>query len=307
MTAPKFCSSCGAASDGERFCTHCGHQLIHDQTEPAGSTPQDTAAEPEPEPAATATAVREPDPPVQPPRSAPTAAPGPAPQGPPPQMPPSGSQVAAPRSGPPWLAFALSAGIIVVVAAVVAIVLLATSGSPGAKPKKGDTVAVQLTNTLLASRQLYAATPQPTYATLLPAGWTQVSSSDPNLAAAITVKSPVDQGATITVGQIAKPPKTFARRGCGDPRERRVQGRVSPGGEQCDDTRRWPRRMGPRLRRGRTEHRLLPDPLMQPHVRRLRHRAAEPRVRAARPDRHRRQHAAGELLDDRTGRERERL
>jgi hypothetical protein len=62
---------------------------------------------------------------------------------------------------------------------------------------------------LLASRQLYVPTQQPSYSALLPAGWQQASGASSLLAAATTVKSPVDDGATITVGQIAKPAKTL--------------------------------------------------------------------------------------------------
>ncbi len=102
---------------------------------------------------------------------------------------------------------------VLALAALVAVVLIVTSGKPAPKPTNPQTQAVHLTNALLASRQLFAATQQPSYSALLPAGWQQLSTSAPGLTAALTVKSPVDEGATITVGQFVKAPKTLSGEG----------------------------------------------------------------------------------------------
>ena len=135
---------------------------------------------------------------------------------PPAPAPPAGPPPAAPpppaRSGRPgWLPIALSAAIVLVLAAIVAIILVSTSGKPAAHAQNAKTQSTHLTNTLLASRQLYASTQQPSYSALLPAGWEQVATTLPGLSAATTVQSPVDDGATITVGQVTKPAHTLGR------------------------------------------------------------------------------------------------
>jgi hypothetical protein len=184
----KFCTRCGAPAEGERFCTRCGQPFA---SEPAPGHAGGARAETEAGPA-TATAVREAAaPPAPPPAPAEAAPPPPAPGG--------------PRRS--WLPVAISASVVVILAVVVAVILIATSGKPSKTRASAQTV--RLTNTLLASRQLYAATQQPSYSVLLPAGWTQLTTSASGLTGAVTVQSPVDAGATVTVGQLVRPARTL--------------------------------------------------------------------------------------------------
>jgi hypothetical protein len=99
--------------------------------------------------------------------------------------------------------------VILMLVAVVVLVLVTTGGKPTAQAHSSAARQVQVTNTLLASRQLYASTQQPSYSALLPAGWQQIPGKAGVLIAATTVRSPVDAGATITVGQVARPAKTL--------------------------------------------------------------------------------------------------
>lgn len=198
----KFCTRCGTPAGDERFCTNCGQSLQDAEVE-RSSVPADASAESASVGAAqtvsaTPTAVRE----------APAAAHGVPPAHPRPAsrpLPPG-----EPPSGRSWLPTAISATAVLSLAAVVAVVLIVTSGKLATKPKNPQTQAVHVTNALLASRQLFAATQQPSYSALLPAGWEQVPTSAPGLTAALTVQSPVDGGATITVGQFVKPPRTLS-------------------------------------------------------------------------------------------------
>ncbi len=109
-----------------------------------------------------------------------------------------------------WLPIGLSIGVVVLLCAAAAAVLIAAGGKPGARAKSGRSGAAQVTNALLASRQLYVSTQQSTYSALLPAGWEQVSAKSSSLTGAITVQSPVDNGASITVGQLIKPPSALS-------------------------------------------------------------------------------------------------
>ena len=199
-----FCTHCGTPVGGEHFCTHCGAPLHHGSADSSSAPAEPNARRASgdaPEASATATAVRE--------------QPAPAPLAPSPQPPPAAGP--APQPSPPtrrgWLPIAISATVVLALAALVAVVLIATSGTPAAKPKNPQTQAVHLTNTLLASRQLYVATQQASYSALLPAGWQQVSTSASGLTAALTVQSPVDDGATITVGQVVHPQKALSGEG----------------------------------------------------------------------------------------------
>ncbi len=195
----KFCTHCGTPAIGERFCTHCGQPLHDEPTEGSSETSETSAGAPSGTAAeatsAATTAVREVPAPAQPPPPSPRAA-------------DSALEPASRR--PSWLPIAISATVVFVLAAAVAVVLIAAGGKPSAKPKDPHTQATRLTNTLLASRQLYAATQQSSYSALLPAGWQQVSIALPGLTAALTVQSPINAGATITVGQVIKPAKTLS-------------------------------------------------------------------------------------------------
>jgi hypothetical protein len=101
----------------------------------------------------------------------------------------------------------LSVAAVLLLGAAVAVILLSTGGKPATRAKSES---LQLTDTLLASRQLYASTQQPSYSALLPAGWKQVASTPAGLSAATTVQSPVDGGARITVGQIERPARSLS-------------------------------------------------------------------------------------------------
>jgi hypothetical protein len=210
MTTSRFCTHCGTPLQDEKYCTGCGRASPagnddssaasnHAAATPTGVTPMASAG--------AATAVRASTEPV------PDYGPG-SPRVPPRPSRPGGFAVAAPPSAPlpsrvPWLAIIVSSLIIIVIAAGAAVVLITTGGKPGARVNRLAAQRVQLSNTLLASRQLYAAAPQASYSALLPAGWHQVATNNSSLTAGTTVQSPVDGGATITVGQIAKPAKSL--------------------------------------------------------------------------------------------------
>jgi hypothetical protein len=202
MKASRFCTQCGGqAVDDERFCTQCGHDIragslgveAHNGAvaETSGGTGAPAAVLPE---RATAFSTQ----------SAEPAASSMAPPF------PDARRATPTRSGRrPWLAIAFSGLIILTMVAAAAVVLITASGKPSPRVRSLTAQRVQLTNALLASRQLYAATQQPSYSALLPAGWQQVATRVPSLTAATTVQSPVDDRATITVGQIAKPAPTL--------------------------------------------------------------------------------------------------
>lgn len=204
MEASRFCTHCGGqAVDDERFCTHCGHDMragshsveIHNGAVAAtsGGTRAPAAVLPERETASSTQAVGRAG-------SSMTVAP----------PLPDARRASATRGGRrPWLAIAVSGLIILIVVAAATVVLITASGKPSPRVRSLTTQRVQLTNALLASRQLYASTQQASYSALLPAGWQQVATRVPSLAAATTVQSPVDGRATITVGQIAKPATTL--------------------------------------------------------------------------------------------------
>jgi hypothetical protein len=207
MTTSRFCTYCGTPGQDEKFCTGCGQPL------PAGNDESAAAATTEPAASSTAasamssagaaTAVRASSEAVLGHRlESPGLPPRPSPSG---RYAYAGAPPAPLGSRIPWLAIIASSLMIIVVAAVAAVVLITAGGKPAVRVNRLAAQKVQLTNTLLASRQLYAAAQQPSYSALLPAGWHQVATKNASLTAGIAVQSPVDGGATITVGQITKP------------------------------------------------------------------------------------------------------
>jgi hypothetical protein len=202
MEASRFCTRCGGqAVHDERFCIHCGQDMlvdrqgveVHDGQAAAtsGGAGARAAVLPERETAFSTQAAG----PVAPPSA------------PPPRRARRGP--ATPPGRPRWLAVAVSGVMILIVVIAAAVVLITTSGKPSPRVRSLTTQRVQLTNALLASRQLYASTQQSSYSALLPAGWQEVATRPPGLTAATTVESPVDGRATITVGQVARPAKTL--------------------------------------------------------------------------------------------------
>lgn len=132
----------------------------------------------------------------------------PPPSSVPPLPPPEPAQVPG-RKGLPWLAIGLSSGVVLILVAAVAVVLLLTGGKP-ARTRSLRAQSTQLTNVLLATHGLYAATRKPSYAALLPAGWQVSASTAMGLSDGLIARSPVDTGATLLIGRIAKPAKTMA-------------------------------------------------------------------------------------------------
>jgi hypothetical protein len=230
----KFCTDCGAPTRGEKFCTGCGRQLIGDPegaehavgsgsngpaaaaaatvVRPQSETAQAAAASPPPHQGVPSAAGAPAGGPSAGAARPTTGATGPSAGATGPSAGPTApaARAAAPSSKPTWLPAGISAVAVLVLAAAVAIVLITTGGRPTARAKGHGAEAVQLTNTLLASRQLYASTQQPSYSALLPAGWEQVPTPPTGLTAAVTVQSPVDGAARITVGQVTKPAKTLS-------------------------------------------------------------------------------------------------
>jgi hypothetical protein len=212
MGPSRFCAQCGRPTEGsERYCTSCGAALVA-AAEPAqaGAPLAADAGEGAASSAAAATAVRTDEQGAA--NFAPAADPVPpgvgqsSPGGPgdPPRPGPAAS-----TSRPPWLAIALSALIVVVVGAIASAVLISAGGTPPSHAARPAVQTVRVTDTILASRGLYAATQQPAYSALLPAGWQPISATLPEASAVTTVRSPVDAGAAISVGQIAQPAKTL--------------------------------------------------------------------------------------------------
>jgi hypothetical protein len=162
---------------------------------PAVSAPPSAAGTAPPLPAAT----------TPPAAAASAAAPPPAGYASPPTPAGAGSRF-------PWTAVGLSALAVVVVAGIVAAVLIAAGGSPSSSSQTSNVAAqkVQLTNALLASRDLYTTSQQASYSALLPAGWQPIATTNPLLSDAATVQSPLDTGTTMTVARLAKPAKTLS-------------------------------------------------------------------------------------------------
>jgi hypothetical protein len=223
MSSSKFCTGCGTVAGNERFCTSCGATLDPDAEQAAPASPEHQQVEARegvghanvaPGGAssngssgsgpASATAVRE----EQLGSAAETLVPLPAAAhaGPPAMAPSEKRRI-------PWLPIGLSSAAIVGLCAAAAVVLILTGGEPVARAHNPQAEAVQLTDSLLANRQLYVATQQASYSALLPAGWQQVATRASGLTGAVTVQSPVNQGATITVGQLSQPGKTLASAG----------------------------------------------------------------------------------------------
>jgi hypothetical protein len=204
MPASRFCTQCGEQTvQDDCFCTHCGRDMaLESESAHVGDEQTEASSRQSGAPAA-----------VLPERQ--TAISINAPSAPAPAMdaaPPHGGERQLPAgttSRRPWLAAAVSGLIIVVVGVLAATVLITTGGNASPRAKSLTTQRVQLTDALLASRELYASTQQPSYSALLPAGWQRVATKLVSLTAATTVQSPVDDGATITVGQIVKPAKTL--------------------------------------------------------------------------------------------------
>ncbi len=195
----KFCTRCGASVGAGSFCTSCGAAYTgpgaagEEAHEPGVENPR-TNGEPSLESGGVATAVRvEAEPTAPPARGGPLAG-------------------AAPTKRS-WLPYAVSAAVVAALLAIGAVILIALGGSPSNQAKSLKTQSTRLTDALLAGRQLYVPTQQASYSTLLPAGWRQIGTSNSDLVNAITVQSPVDSGATITVGQVAHPSKTLSAEG----------------------------------------------------------------------------------------------
>ena len=211
METTPFCTSCGAPSDSGRFCTHCGGPLTAEapvSSEPVAETAPTSESETSAaaSPAATATATTAPAADVQ----AASVQRPPTPHS-------SSATLAAParspRTRPAWVALAVSGVLVLGVLVVAVIVLITTGGKPAARASHLSSQQTQLTQTLLAGRELYAATQQPSYSALLPAGWSPVTITNPTLSHAVSVRSPLTGGATITVGQIISPAKKLSAEG----------------------------------------------------------------------------------------------
>lgn len=225
MTRTKFCTSCGAPGTTGDFCAACGHALESRAAASGGEAPAAGAGEPaaassassaQEHVSASATAVAPASRAYGNGHAAPSVGAGPR------------EAAAAQRSSPgpadghlngggsrnqdksPWLPIGLSVGIVVLLCAAAAVVLVVAGGKPGARAKSGRTGVEQVTNAFLASRQLYVSTQQANYSALLPAGWQQISAKSQSLTGAITVRSPVDNGARITVGQLVNAPTALS-------------------------------------------------------------------------------------------------
>jgi hypothetical protein len=140
------------------------------------------------------------------------------------------------------LPIALSVGAVIVLAAVTAVALLLAGGKPAARPGSASARGNDLTNVLLAQRQLYVSTQQPTYAALLPAGWQPTAVKTAGVSSAFAVQSPIDSTATITVGQVSNPGgrlsadgHRFARQAAADSSFRQAAAGATtlPGGRQA--------------------------------------------------------------------------
>jgi hypothetical protein len=112
------------------------------------------------------------------------------------------------------LPYAICAAVIIGLLAAAAVVLIAVGGKPS-HARNLQAQRTRLTDVMLATRQLYVPTQQHSFSTLLPAGWEQVNTTNSALGSQITVRSPVDTGAVITVGQLKAPARTLAADGAG--------------------------------------------------------------------------------------------
>jgi hypothetical protein len=163
------------------------------------SSPPGPASEPVPTPSPAASE------PVSTP-GAPATDPDPAPGGPTGPMP-------AASQRPRWLPIALSVGTVLVLFAIVAAVLIAV-GNDNKSTSKAGTRAVTLPASLIASRADFLRAAGVPYFAMLPAGWSAISVRPlPGVASALTVKSPIDEGAVVTVGEVQHPPATLASEG----------------------------------------------------------------------------------------------
>lgn len=194
MSTTRFCTTCGAPAGAARFCTGCGTAPDPDafaDTDPMAVPDGPTEFEPQQAAVGTATATR----------TQPLAAP--------PLETVSRAVRASATTRWPWKAIGASSVVVVLVIAAAVVVLIGAGGKAAAPPRQLGAQRAQLTDGLLASRQLYASTQQRSYSALLPAGWHQVPTADQNLTGAVTVQSPIDDGATLAVGEIAKPARTL--------------------------------------------------------------------------------------------------
>jgi hypothetical protein len=220
MATDSFCTHCGAPLGEGRFCTSCGAGRGDAAvlTDDPGSTQEAgiTGAAPEvassgPGPSASTTSRARGDRGGQssrPSRRSLGASGHAGPEPPPPSSPHAGQPDG--RARVPWLAFGLSAGVVLILVVVTAVILLVTAGKPSPRAKDLKTQTGQLTSVLLARRALYVAVQRGSYSTLLPAGWAVVRATLPGLADEVAVRSPLNDGATITVGRIAKPSPTIS-------------------------------------------------------------------------------------------------
>jgi hypothetical protein len=190
----KFCIHCGAPTTEANFCSSCGRAFSNSDATPEmperrGRNGTPAAAV---ETGGVATAVRA-EPQVRIPDSIPLAD-------------------SSATTGKPWLPYAICGAVIIGLLAAAAVVLIAVGGKPG---HAGNVQAQRnrLTDVMLATRQLYVPTQQQSFSTLLPAGWEQVNQTNSALGAQVTVRSPVDSGAVITVGQVKRPAPTLAAEG----------------------------------------------------------------------------------------------
>ncbi len=195
----RFCTRCGAAATEAKFCTACGAVLerpdLEDPVGEAGGAREPLSTG---EAGGIATAVRSSAEPAAS-EAAPTLAPDAR----------IGDGGTDKRS---WLPYAVCASVIVAALAVAAVALVVLGGKPShARNLKPE--STRLTDVLLATRQLYVPTQQASFSTLLPAGWHQISESNPALGSRVAVRSPVDNGATITVGQVKRPARSLTAEG----------------------------------------------------------------------------------------------
>jgi len=186
MTDTRYCTTCGKSNDKGRFCSDCGAPL----PEPVAAMSGAAAGRTRSERGRAATAP--PPPEYAPLKTPPEPDPGPGP-------------VRAGEQPPPrsWRPLAIASGAVFLTATLVAVLLLALTGS------SSDSVApaapkVTAKQAALATQNLYAATSRGQYYALLPAGWVKATlPTRPALQDAIAVKSAQDESQTIIVGELA--------------------------------------------------------------------------------------------------------
>jgi hypothetical protein len=114
---------------------------------------------------------------------------------------------------PPWVPIALSAGTVLALFAIVVVVLISV-GSNSKSTSKSGSKSVTLPAALIAARADFLRVGGVPYFAMLPAGWSAIAVRPlPGIVSALTVKSPIDEGAVITVGQVQHPPATLAAEG----------------------------------------------------------------------------------------------